>query len=356
MYSMCRLNVTIDHLSMTDADIAVNLIFGGGHRRDDFQQHDVRDAGLTAFTSNSGNDGTSIIGNQITLVAGFFEGGIFDTQSALTISGNTISYMQQHRDLRQHRQGNPDYRQQHLLTTAIGINLDTTTITQNIVHDNSNYGINATTGYTTVTGNTVYNNNGVSFEAGILLSGGVANNNVAYGNGWGIYGANTTGSASGNLVYGNVNGGISVDNDTFFTGNVVYGNGVIGTGGYGVVLNLSPFGAGGGSFTNNVVYGNVQGGIDVCGSVGFLIQNNTVYQTTGDALTVTTASFGLTIRDNIFWSTAGAAIDILAAAQPAVTSDYNDLYFTGTGVLGISNGVSYSALARLDQCNRIRCR
>jgi parallel beta-helix repeat protein len=282
-----------------------------------------------------GNDGTSITDNQINVMAGFYEGGIYDYSSTLTISGNTISNAANAGILGYVGKGTL-ITGNNIFDNTVGINLDTTTITQNIVHDNSDYGINATTG-TLVTGNTVYNNHGTSFEAGIVVTGGVASGNVAFGNGWGIIAE--TGSTSGNLVYGNIYGGAEVYNGASFSDNVVEGNS-----GYGIFLNLSYYGAPGGALTNNVVYGNAGGGLDVSNATGFLIQNNTVYQTSGDALDITSAYYGLTLRDNIFWATSGADINISAQAQPAVTSDYNDLYFSSSGVLGISNGVSYFTL------------
>jgi parallel beta-helix repeat protein len=328
-------NVTIDHLTLMVADIGVNVSGGlSGLVISNDVITEMTDEGIYL---NSGDNGAFIQNNTIGPVAGYYGGGVYVISSDVTISGNTIFgcvtgvYLQT--GMNSLITGNTVYGNQY------GINANYATITQNIVHDNPNYGINAAVG-TTVTGNTVYNNIGGNFGAGILLQQGFVSGNVAYGNGWGIYGANGLGTANDNLVYGNINGGIEIDNGTYFGGNVVEGNS-----GYGVYVNVSPYGGGSyGSLTNNVIYGNTAGGIQVYTSQGFLIQNNTVYQTTGDALNITGAGPGLVVKDNILAATNGADMEITAAAQAGVSSDYNDLWVTGSGVLGKANGISYSAL------------
>ena len=330
-------NVTIDHLSINNADIGINVaanITGVTISNNDISE--MQDDGIVLA---SGDNGALVNHNTIHGIAGFFGGAVNVTSALVTISNNTI-FSAVNAAINGNTGKNSLITGNSIFGNAIGINLDTATITQNQIFGNSNYGINANSGVV-ATGNSVFSNGGGgNLNAGIVLQQGLVTGNAVYNNAWGIFGINQGGTANNNLVYGNINGGIQADNVTFFNGNVVYSNG-----GYGVFLNPSPFGGGGGSLTNNVIYGNTSGGISAQNIVGFLVQNNTVYQTTGDAVNVISANSGLVFRDNILWATNGADLRISPSAQAAVASDYNDLYMTGTGIAGVSNSVNYATLA-----------
>jgi parallel beta-helix repeat protein len=198
----------------------------------------------------------------------------------------------------------------------------------------SNISYNNTTGIvfsgTTLSGNTTYSNTG----DGINLYSGTATGNVSYGN---VYGLVFSGdaTASDNLFYNNTTAGISGGNGSNILGNVLYGNKL------GISVVGYPSGADGGPvIENNLVYNNITGGIYLVGGDRTPILNNTIYQTAGIGLQLVSYGGGLTanavsIRDNIIWDTAGADISVDPSVETNVTLDYNDLYFTGSGTVGI---------------------
>ena len=201
-------------------------------------------------------------------------------------------------------------------------------VTGNVSHNNAAVGISASG--STLSGNTSYGNT----TDGILLYSGTATGNVSYANAYGIVFAGDA-TASDNLIYNNTTAGISGANGSNILGNVLYGNKV------GITINSYPSGADGGPvIENNLVYNNTSGGIYVVGGDHTPIINNTIYQTSGIALQLVSSGGGLTatavsIRDNIIWDTAGADISVDPAVEPNVTLNYNDLYFTGSGTVGV---------------------
>ena len=178
-------------------------------------------------------------------------------------------------------------------------------------------------------GCTVYNS-----TTGIVLNdGGTAKGNVVYADstgiqvgdsGWPYYSA----TATNNRVYDN-SYGILAYNYSQVLGNNVYSNGL------GIEADANGDAM---SVTNNVVYANASNGIVVTSGNGTVVENNTVYQRSGSALVVQGGSQNTQIENNILWadteSGAGYAIYVASDSQQGFTSDYNDLYATGSGEVG----------------------
>jgi len=202
--------------------------------------------------------------------------------------------------------------------------------TGNVVYDNVLSGIEAS-GNVLVAGNTVARQTDAA-ATGITLTGGAnAKRNIVYGNFVGIEAQGAT--VSGNRVYGNRGFGIRAD-ESDLAENVVYSNPV------GIV-----FSGNGKSARNNLIYANSEAGVIVEDGSDLLLQNNTVYATSGDAVRVT--SSGTELRNNILWAENGFAIDVAAGAIAGFASDYN-LFFhspAGTGDVGRWAGNAAATLA-----------
>ena len=205
------------------------------------------------------------------------------------------------------------------------------TISGNTVYNNVSVGI--LTSYdggnenVLVIGNTVYGQTS-SGAAGIELAyGGVAQENVVYGNNYGIFfSAYGGGQALDNRVYNNSQAGIYVRSqgaEVVLQGNTVYSNGV------GVQLFLG----GNDQLSNNLIYANVNQGILVNDVIspygGAQITNNTIYQPVGDAIDIEGGSSGISLENNILYVQAGYDLYVAPDSQAGFQSDYN-LFFLGT--------------------------
>jgi parallel beta-helix repeat protein len=214
----------------------------------------------------------------------------------------------------------------------VGLSVTNGVVTGNIAHNN-NTGI-AFSG-TTLSGNTTYNNTSV----GINLASGTASGNISYGNPYGIE-VSGAGTISDNLIYNNTTAGITVTNGSIVNGNVIYGNAI------GISASIYPPGAvGGPTIDNNLLYNNTTG-MNFSGGDVTPVLNNTVYQTGGVAVLIQSAQTNqLMFRDNIIWDIGGTDISVGAQAETNVTFDYNDLYTTGGGQIGLFGTTPAATLA-----------
>ncbi len=77
---------------------------------------------------------------------------------------------------------------------------------------------------------------------------------------------------------------------------------------------------------------------------GIDFTNNTVYQTTGDAIDIGDATSNVDLRDNILWVFAGYDISVAGDSEQGFASDYNDLMTSDTGQVGSWQGVARPTL------------
>ena len=206
-------------------------------------------------------------------------------------------------------------------------------IKSNVVFDNS-YGI-TTEGNSQATQNTVYGNT----TYGIYCDGdgdGILNNTV-YNNVVGISSfADNYQLIQGNTVYGNSSYGIEAEGTADnVIGNTTYSNAT----GIALDYNFSS------EVANNVIYGNTNQGILVTNGEAGTYVNNTVYQTTGDAIDITLHDSNVTLRNNILSAQNGFDILVNSTSEGGFHSDFNDLFTTGSGVIGSWEGQSYGTLA-----------
>ena len=217
---------------------------------------------------------------------------------------------------------------------------DHVTVSGNLVHDNSSCGIQAQYNVL-VTGNTVYGQSnpgaiGIEADYGVQVQ-----QNVVFDNANGIYLYNGS-TASANRVYNNSNVGIYTAWGNAVLGNTIYSNSI------GV---LDDYHYGSTQVSNNLIYANSNEGIwvrtDVNCNYGTtqVVNNNTVYQPVGDAVRVDSGSQNVQLRNNILWVQAGYDINIAPDSEVGFASDYNDLYTTGTGKIGLWEGRDFTSRA-----------
>jgi parallel beta-helix repeat protein len=201
----------------------------------------------------------------------------------------------------------------------------------NKVSDNALDGIDAS-GNVQVIGNVVSGASGGN-DYGINLIDATASDNVVYNNTIGIL-EEGSGTIQNNRVYHNSGAGIIAEqSQAALLGNVVYSNLL------GIQMHESS-----GQLTNNLIYANVNQGVLIEQSnSGVNFDNNTVYQTTGDAVDVS-SSINIQLRDNILWVFTGYGISVTSDSQQGFASDYNDLMTSGTGQVALWQGVVRSNL------------
>ena len=185
-----------------------------------------------------------------------------------------------------------------VFSNSIGIyTTDDIIASQNVVFGQSGYGIESVNAYE-VLGNTVYDN----AQGMYVFSNGEAE------------------PVANNTIFGNAGIGLESQYATFITGNTIYGNAT------GISLDSGATGP----VSNNLIYENTLRGILTGGGTA-PITNNTIYQPTGDAIDVRSNSTNVSISNNVLWVMAGYDISVDATSEKGFQSDYNDLYFTGTG-------------------------
>ncbi len=158
-----------------------------------------------------------------------------------------------------------------------------------------------------------------------------------------VYGSSTGLSVSSNdavldnLLYDNASDGISLASGSYDTllGNIAYGD-AIGIGG----------GANYSTIENNLIYDNVTTGIAITAGSTLALINNTIYQSIGQALTLSNVST-VTVENNIFWVDEGTIVSVAAGATTGFTSAYN-LFYQGAdatpATLGLWQGTAEATL------------
>ncbi len=184
-------------------------------------------------------------------------------------------------------------------------------ISQNFVYEQSSVGLNLTNVYEAI-GNTVYDN------AEGITSDSYSTNLIA-----------------NNTVYGNAGAGIVLQYESVARGNTVYGNAS------GIVANYGS----GATIQNNLIYENSNQGILFYEDPDCTATNNTIYQPQGDAIDVGYESTQEYLQNNILWTQAGYDMNVAPTGEAGLQSDYNDLYATGNGAIGLWEGQAFNSLA-----------
>ncbi|RLE68187.1 MAG: hypothetical protein DRJ45_08335, partial [Thermoprotei archaeon] len=214
------------------------------------------------------------------------------------------------------------------------------TITGNLAHDNSTgLGLDDTDSAlnSLVSGNEVYNNstgiysdgyddvreNEVHHNSGSGINTGyhdwrVISENVVHHTATGIRIAR--GEADHNRIYFNTDHGVHL---TGYSGtvrnNAIYGNST------GIHADHSHYQ---GTIENNLIYDNENYGIVLVNasySTGTDVINNTIYQSVGSALYVSSPK-PTAVYNNIIWIGGGYGVEVTSAATGSYSGDYNDIH------------------------------
>ncbi len=186
-----------------------------------------------------------------------------------------------------------------------------------------------------VVGNAVSGATG-AHEYGIYLYGASASENVVYGNTTGIREAQPGGFVNQNRIYDNSGAGIIADYPVSLLQNVIYSN----------LLGIETTLFYGGQIASNLIYANLNQAVlfDSSANSGIQFTNNTVYQTTGDAVNIQDHTSNVELRDNILWVFAGYDISVSSDSQQGFASDYNDLMTSQSGQAALWQGVGRPVL------------
>ena len=314
------LDLTLEHDTATD-NAEDGIVIQSGST--------VSDLGYLTVTGNGG-DGLYVNGIVTTLHNSSFtyndgNGITFDTSGSATIQDNVMA----------NNGGDGIF----VDVTGTGlVTIGNANLTQNlgnIVSDNGASGI-YTSGDVLVAGNVISGSQS-STGAGVYLnfSGEISDNDI-FDNYAGIITVDSNSTVDYNRVYDNVGTGISVSQSSPVYDNVIYSNSV------GLYLNSSYMG----EINNNLIYANTtQGILDEAGSsAGTQIVNNTIYEPQGDGIDALDDAENLRLLDNIVWVQSGYDISVAANSEVGFSSDYNILYTSGTGQVGLWQGIARPTL------------
>jgi Ca2+-binding RTX toxin-like protein len=325
-------NITISHVGITGGQIGIFADSGSDSDNITVRDNDVfgnYDAGIhLGFDTGAANlnDAARILNNRVhDNNAATYANGIVARGPRTIVSGNTVYGEQVGIDARYifgfyevaPREDWIQIKDNTIFSNATGIDIQDNVL----VEGNSVYGHSAGYGIST-------------FDGGIIRS------NQAYDNAVGIKLLGNKAIAESNRVYRNTIG-ILADDQTQVLANRVYSN-VIGieTGEDIFSDNFA------GRLTNNVVYANQQIGINVQGAQpGNVIEHNTIYEPTANAIQVGGNSNSLKLRNNIISVAAGRGLVVANDSQQAFASDWNLFQITGAGKAGAFNDQEYVSLA-----------
>ncbi|MBI2478618.1 MAG: right-handed parallel beta-helix repeat-containing protein, partial [Planctomycetia bacterium] len=212
-------------------------------------------------------------------------------------------------------------------------------VRENLVHDNSVVGIQASLAPGAVEHNTVFGHV-INNAIGIHVSGGVARMNRVYANARGIE-AYGLANVEHNQVFDNVVG----ITGNYFNGtiaqNQIFSNQVA------IVLETAHFADSTLAIANNLIYGNSDRAIQIRDATGARLVNNTIRHSAGDAIDLVQNAARISLANNVIWVEAGFALRIADDSQTDFASDYNDFYLgaANSGMLGKWNGTDLAQLS-----------
>ncbi|MBW8891722.1 MAG: tandem-95 repeat protein, partial [Burkholderiales bacterium] len=305
-------NVTIDHLNVTGGAYGIVLDGNADSDNNTLRANDVN--------SNT-NDGIFI---------GSTDDNNLVADSVLRNNASRGLYMESNTG---NRAENNDIRNN---ANGLYVYNGTNNIAQgNKVHDNSGFGLYNYGGTNTAfRNNEIYNqaNYGIQYYSGSTVIEG----NLVHHNGTGIDGQYGS-TIRANYIYANTTGVQIYDGN--LEGNRIYSNsvGVIDTG-YSRLFN-------------NVIYANTNQGVRIQGghdtNAGDGLYNNTILQTVGEGIRLTSNASNVLLVNNILRVDAGYGINVDANSQAGFQSNYN-LLFRGPAAnayIGLWNGATQATLA-----------
>ncbi|MBI9016788.1 MAG: right-handed parallel beta-helix repeat-containing protein [Phycisphaerae bacterium] len=240
--------------------------------------------------------------------------------------------------------GNSVISDNNIYQNGSGISASNSFVSSNNVYNNADYGIYASGG--TLEYNIV-NDNG---DCGIYLnSSAMVQHNVIHSNDVGIYAYSSGSVIANNRIYNNNSTGLTAMHNTEVRGNVIYSNAL------GVYASSSPYSTSSpfyGTIANNLIYDNSDGIVmenaRQKNNIKPQIINNTIYQTSGYAISVLAMenqnSDSVQIKNNIITVLAGYGIKVDQRSQAALDSNFNLFDIAESGTLGYWHNISVDSL------------
>ncbi len=199
----------------------------------------------------------------------------------------------------------------------------------NRIFGNGRHGVNLQ-GNVIVAGNTIYGQTAPNASGIVVAGDAVVRENIVHSNTHGIT-ANGPATLVNNRVYNHNGVGLKLTGANAHQ-NVVYSNN-IGIQSHASVLQ------------NNLIYDNNLIGVDVAGSSGSAVVNNTIHQQNGQAIQLGGTNTSTQLRNNLVWAQGGQAIATTPAAFAGTTSNYNNYYLTSGATLADWGGTQVVSLA-----------
>jgi parallel beta-helix repeat protein len=292
---------------------------------------------LSTAIQLSGGTGNVVSGNTITNKGPY---GIYaDVGDDVTIENNTLAGPQTAIDIASGSSSVNSVLIDHNTLSAgltgiyVGAPLPAATIqiTTNTLQDFSSYGIDVlSTG--NVSGNTV-SASGTGIYSGSVSS--VISDNALYFNsvgleGYGRFGGSNWDNDPGNDIHNNTIGVIVGDGNSVGGGspiivqfNRIYANAT------GIDVPRPA------DINHNLIYRNTTTGVLISGALGSALTNNTIYsnQANADGVRIQGNATNISLENNILWVSSGYDLYVATNSQQGFSSDYNNFYKTGSGVL-----------------------
>jgi uncharacterized repeat protein (TIGR01451 family) len=324
---------TLDHLAITGGTDGILGVLNGGSSGLTITNCTIFDNSQEGVFLQAGHLNVTLAGNtfygQLAGVPVITQDtGIEVDGTGADVTGNTIYFANSRAiDLR----GTGDFVSgNNIYRSGIAINAAAdTSVYNNQIHDNFDGIVSGGL----VTGNTVYGQSDAGIVNGLQVQGNIVHDN---NNGIVTGGLTTRLQVVDNRVYGNTHAGIVTGGASTVQGNTIDDNAI------GILASGSGVN-GGGTLVNNLIYDNAAQGILLQGAT-INVVNNTVYQPTGDAVLVQFSSKNVNLRNNVFWTRAGNDVSVANDSQVGFQSDYNDLYATDAGHLGLWQGQTFDSL------------
>jgi hypothetical protein len=194
------------------------------------------------------------------------------------------------------------------------------------VEDNSisgsYYGLFVGSGTVTISGNEIADSTTglLSYSSTVLARGNDIHHNTVGIEGYGTFGGADWSAGQPNDVHDN-DTGIAAWYDATVRFNRIHRNQV------GVRVDSRT------DVHHNLIYRNTSRGLVTDAAADVRIESNTIYAPTGNGVHLQNGSRNVTLQNNILWAETGCGLYVATDSQRGFSSDYNNLYASGTGRL-----------------------
>ncbi len=275
---------------------------------------------------DSSNDQASILGNTFNSITTYYSLGLYGTDAVVSTNNFTGGFY----DSGTVRGARSVIKNNTFIAVRSGIgvsNYSSVPADRIVVQDNVYSYVKETA--IGVGGNTLVTGNQIAYAGTGIYGNGEFRNNIVQD---GITGISASYSAivEDNRVLHNSGVGLYLSSNASNRNNRIYDNSI------GIQTDLGYSGV----VNGNIIYNNTTYGVLVSGTGYYggtpTIANNTIVQTVGDAVHVSDSrAQNIFVKNNILQVASGYAIAVDSTSGRGFRSDYNDIFTTGTGKIGL---------------------